>query len=198
MPATITIRDGMRMVDMSGLGLTAGGGPYVTGSDNEPERATFGAGIIGLSLGATPTDIVTIAGAAGKVIRVKSLIFNGNSATLAAYPIALIRRSTANTGGTSSVVVGRAHDTLDGASAATLTTYTANATALGTAVGTLHTGRVIAATASNLDRLILQYSWQNDKSIVLRGASDILAINMQGVTLSAATTMDVDLMWTEE
>lgn len=198
MPATVTVRDGLRVLAVDGLPLSTGIGPYINASDNEPERATFGAGVDTITLAATPTDILTIQGAANKVIRLKSVILNGLSATTGGYPALFIRRSAANTGGTSVVLQGYAHDTNDGSPAAVVRYYTANPSALGTAVGTLHAGRFVASTASNLDRLILQYSWQNDKSIVLRGPNDFLAINLKGSTLAATTTVDIDLLWTEE
>ncbi len=197
MSAITTERDGFRVLDVKGNGFP-NGGPYVQSADNEPERATFGAGVSGFTLGTAPTDILTIQGAVGKVVRIKSIIINGNSGTTAAYPLLLIRRSSANTAGTSTAVTPTAHDTLDGSSAATVRYYTANASSLGTSVGTMHVGRLVAANAANLDRLALQYSWQNDKAIILRGASDYLVLNMNGASLSATTTLDIDLLWTEE
>lgn len=169
-------------------------------AENEPVKPTFGAGIIGLTLAATPTDILTIRGAAGKIIRVKSIIVNGNSGTNGAYPLSFIRRSAPNTGAAGVAVQGYAHDTADGAPAASLLTWnntTGNPT-VGAAVGTLHAGRLVAANASNLDRLSMQYSWLNDKGLVLRGVNDLLALNMGGAALAAATTVDIDLLWTEE
>lgn len=189
------LRDGIRQ-----LFVTAGMGKNysIPAADNEPERCTYGGGVLNFTLAATPTDILTIQGAAGKIIRIKSIIINGNSATLAAYPISLIRRSTAHTGGTSTVIVAGKHDTSDPNSAAVIRYFTANAAPVGTTVATLHVGRVIAASASNLDRLPFQYAWQNDKAILLNGAAEFLAINMGGTALAGATTMDVDVLWTEE
>lgn len=196
MPASVQTRgDGARIVQSD----LAGGGSYnIASADNEPERNTYGAGVLGFTLAATPTDILTIQGSASKIIRIKSIIINGNSATLAAYPVSLIRRSTAHTGGTSTVIVAGKHDTSDPNSAAVIRYFTANAAPVGTTVATLHVGRVIAASASNLDRLPFQYAWQNDKAIVLRGVGEFLAINMGGTALAGATTMDVDILWTEE
>lgn len=188
------LRDGIRQ-----LFVTAGAGKNysIPAADNEPERCTYGGGILGFTLAATPTDILTIQGAANKIVRIKSIIINGNSLSLAAYPISLIRRSTVHTGGTSTVITAGKHDTSDPNSAAVLRYFTANPTP-GTTVATLHIGRVIAASASNLDRLPFQYAWQNDKAILLNGASEFLAINMGATALAGATTMDIDVLWTEE
>ena len=195
MPASVQRRgDGARIVQAD----LAGGGSYnIAAADNEPERNTYGAGVLGFTLAATPTDILTIRGSATKIIRIKSIIINGNSLSLAAYPVSLIRRSTVHTGGTPTVITAGNHDTADPAATAVVTYFTANPT-VGTTVATLHVGRVIAASASNLDRLTFQYSWQNDKAIVLNNANEFLAINMGGTALAGATTMDVDMLWTEE
>lgn len=195
MPASVQRRgDGARIVQAD----LAGGGSYnIAAADNEPERNTYGAGVLGFTLAATPTDILTIRGSASKIIRIKSIIINGNSLSLAAYPVSLIRRSTVHTGGTQTVITAGNHDTADPAATAVVTYFTANPT-VGTLVSTLHVGRVIAASASNLDRLTFQYSWQNDKAIVLNNANEFLAINMGGTALAGATTMDVDMLWTEE
>ena len=195
MPASVQTRgDGARILQSD---ITGGGSYNIAAADNEPERNTYGAGVLGFTLAATPSDILTIQGSATKVIRIKSIIINGNSASLAAYPMSLIRRSTVHTGGTSTVLAAGLHDTTDPAATAVVRYFTANPT-VGTLVSTLHVGRVIAASASNLDRLAFQYSWQNDKAVVLRGASEFLAVNMGGTVLAGSTTMDVDMLWTEE
>lgn len=188
------LRDGMRFLNVLASGLAY----VVPSADNEPERQTYGAAILGLSLASNPTDILTIQGAAGKVVRVKSITLNGLSASLAAYPLQLIRRAAANTAGSFTTLNAFKHDTSDPNAAAVVNAYTANPTGLGAASGGIHAGRVVAATASNLDRVAFQYTWQNDKAIVLNGASEWLAINMAGAALAAATTMDIDLLWTEE
>lgn len=198
MPSAVTQRDGSRVLSLDGFSTRAGIGPYIPSADNEPERDTYGAAVTGISLAANPSDILMIQGSASKIIRVKSLVLNGNSATTGGYPALIVRRSTANTGGTSVVLGGFQHDTIDPAASAVVRYYTANPTALGTVVGNLHGGRFVASQANNLDRLILQYSWQNDKAIVLRGVSDFLCVNLGGAALAAATTVDIDLLWTEE
>lgn len=198
MPAIVSVRDGTRVLAIDGLDPRTGSGPYVPAADNEPERSTFGAGVDSVPLAANPTDILTIQGSASKIIRVKSIIINGISATTGGYPALLIRRNAANTGGTSTALTGYSHDTVDGNPTAVVRYYTANPTSVGNAVGTLHVGRFVAATAANLDRLVWQYSWQNDKSLVLRGATDFLALNLKASALAAATTVDIDLLWTEE
>lgn len=198
---TIMMND-FRVLDVSGTGTPSGVnsiGPFIAAADNEPERATFGCGALGITPAATPTDFITITGAAGKIIRVKSILLSGFAGTTGSLPFNLIRRSAANTGGTSTAVTGYAHDTSDGSPSATIKYYTANPSGLGTTVGTIHAGRLaIASSPASIDRAAYQYSWQNDKAIILRSASDILAISFGGATVPSGGAIDFDLLWTEE
>jgi hypothetical protein len=192
--AQALIRMGQRVLRV----FPTGSNPYdIQAADNEPERCTYGFGINALNLAATPTDIFFIRGGAGKVTRIKSIIINGNSASLAAYPLQLIRRSTANTGA-SNAITALQHDTSDPAPVSTVGTYTTNPSALGTQVGGFHMGRFIAASASNLDRMSADYAWRNDKALILNGANEWIVGNMAGAALAGATTVDIDITLCEE
>ncbi len=196
MPASIFIRDGIRQLNINPNGDSVG--PFLYGSDNEPERATFGATIFNFTPAATPTDVFIIKGSATRVIRVKSLTVSGISTVAGHIPLALIRRSTAPTGGTPVALTPGAHDIIDGAATAIPSYYTANPT-LGTLVAILHNQRLaLAPAASSTDRLAFQFSWINEKAIVLRGVNDYFCLNMAGATLPAGTAIDIDALWTEE
>lgn len=190
-----TIREGLRHLNVFGAGNTS---LLIPAADNEPERQTYGGSVLGMSLAATPQDILTIQGSATKLIRLKSIVVNALSASTGAYPLQIVRRSVANTGGTNTVVTAFQHDIGDPAAQAVVRQWTVNPTGLGAQVGGAHLGRVVGATASNLDRMVFQYSWQNDKAIVINGATDFIALNMNGAALAASTTVDIDLLWTEE
>jgi hypothetical protein len=169
-------------------------------TDSEPQRATYGLFVAGLAPAATPTDVIVLQGSATKVIRLKSIMIAG-TATAAANVIAyLIRRSTANTGGTSTTPAGVLRDTGSDAVTATVRQYSANPSGLGTAVGTIDGGRLNLAPAANgsIDRLLFQYTWQMDQAMVLRGASEFLALNFNGAAWPAGGVLDISLMWTEE
>ena len=192
-----------RAVDISG----AGTGPYIMGADNEPETATFGATTLTFVPGSTPTDVLTIAGTsavnfygAQKIIRLKEIVISGTATAASNIIVNLVRRSSANTGGTFAAITPRGHDINDGASAATVNYYTANATGLGTTVGTVHAGRLNLAPAATgvIDRLIWDWSWKNDKALLLRGPNDILALNLGGAAWPAGGAVEIDLTWTEE
>ena len=186
--------DRTRIVDISGVG----NGPHVHGADNEPERATYGQGEVNVTPPANPTDWLLLRGAAGRLVRLKSLIISGLAAANGSVPLLLIRRTAANTGGVTTTITPTPHDTTDGAATAVLSRYTAVPTVLG-AGAVLHAGRlVVAASATNLDRLAMQFTWQNDKAPVLRSASEWIAVNLTGAALPAGAALDWDVLWTEE
>lgn len=148
-------------------------------------------------LGTSPTDVATITGSASKTIKIRSIWFTAISTTGLNMRIALIRRSAANTGGTSTTpIIGRM-DTTDAAATAVVRLYTANPSALGTAVATIKDIGLPAGTAASLNpSQKFEFGALNSKPIVLRGASDILAINTSGT--GGASTFVLSIEWTEE
>jgi len=172
-------------------------------ADSEPERNTYSIGIVGLAISASPTDVVVIQGSATRLVRVKSMIISSAASSAnSSAPISIIRRSSANTGGTSTTPALNTHDTTDPAPTAVVRLYTAPPSALGTQVGTtpLHFVRIATQiNPNNLDRGAFQFAWQNDKAIVLNGASDFLCINLGGSTLGGnPVSLDFDILLTEE
>src|SRR5258708_526007 len=156
-------------------------------------------GAIGATLAATPTDFITLAGAAGVVVRVKSIKLNGVATANGNMPVQLIRRSAVDTGGTSTTPTLVKMDTNDAAASAVLTLYTANPT-VGTAVGTLASTRInfsTTATGSVVANQGWDFTWRGDKPIVLRGATDLLAINFNGAAVPAGGLLDWEIAWEE-
>ena len=79
--------------------------------------------------------------------------------------------------------------------------YTANASSLGTAVGDIQGARInVQATGALVtpDRVTFDFSNRNDKAIVLRGTSDILAITSNNTAWPTGTTLSVNVEFTEE
>ena len=196
--AVTTKMNTWRVLDVSGRGFPNGDGPFIAAADNEPERATFGAGELGVSVPTNATDWLVFQGALNKIIRMKSLIFSGlTGGSNTSLPCYLYRRTAANTGGVTTPMTEVSHDSADGAPALQITRYTTNPTGLG-AGQVIHAGRlVVANSATNLDRLAFQYSWQNDKALILRDATEFLTVNLGGA-VAAGITVDWDALWTEE
>lgn len=171
-------------------------------ADNDPYRAAYGYSVVGYStIAANPTDVFTINGSASKVIRIRQIQISGYATSASSTQLNIIRRSTANTGGTATNPTPGKRDTNDDTATATLSFYSVNPTGLGTSAGTIDGGRLglVAATgASQIDRMNFQYGWLNEKAPVLRGATDILALNFGGVAMAAGAVLDIAIWWTEE
>lgn len=166
---------------------------------SDGSKATYRYFSAGNTPAATPTDVLTLTGSATKTIRVKKIVLSGLATTAGQFVWLLVRRSTANSGGTSTAPAVQKHDTGDGAATAVLALYTVNATSLGTAVGTVRGGRLFhALTTAQNDRLVFDFSTNQDKALVLRGTTDILAINGNGGTLPTGATLDIEIEFEED
>jgi hypothetical protein len=170
-------------------------------------KPTYSAAKQGLVPVATPTDVWTIIGSASKIVRVLriEIVVTSTAATGAAIDVLLLRRSTADTGGTSSTTAFIPHDSLDPAATAVFTTYTANPT-LGSIIGVaLRATKIMPTLATSTatdfplpDRASWDFGSRPGKGIVLRGAADTLAINLNSVSLAAGASMNIACEITEE
>lgn len=156
--------------------------------------------VLGITPAATPTDVLVIQGAAGIVTRIKSIKLNGVATANGNMPMQLIRRSAANTGGTSTAPVPGKADTNDAAPASVLTQYSANPASLGAAVQTLAGSRLNFATTAT-GSVVANQGWdfavRMEKPITLRGASDFLAINLAGAAVPAGGLLDLEVAFEE-
>lgn len=182
--------------------LGAPGAPGIDAVETETQKATYAYATASLTVAATPTDILTIAGSASVVTRVKRIAVYGISTAPGTLPIALIRRSAANVGGTSTSPTVLKHDINDATASSTVQLYTANATTLGATTGTIHngilvTGSTVGVTTSG-QFLVWDFTTRNDKALVLRGATDVLAINGNGATVPGGGSFTFDIEFTEE
>lgn len=149
--------------------------------------------------GATPQDVFTISGSATKIVRVTRMIISTTQTTAGANRWALVKRSTANSGGTSSAVAAVPTDSLYPAASAVVRAYTANPTA-GTLVGTPWAGRVTSPTAV-LSTASLGPDIQNpmrNAIAVLRGAAESFSWNFGGAVLPAGLLVNATVWWTED
>src|SRR5690242_6665608 len=114
------------------------------------QKATYAAYIQGLAVASSATDVFTITGSASKLTRVSRIRISGIKTTAGAdVDVQAVKRSTANTGGTSTNPVLVPYDSASPAAASTVTAYTANPT-LGITVGVIAVDSVFIplATAS--------------------------------------------------
>lgn len=147
--------------------------------------------------GATPQDVFTITGSATRSVRVLGLSLATVQTTAGVNAWQVLKRSTANTSGTSTTVAAVPNDRAFSAATATVRQYTANPTA-GTLVGASWNGRVVSpAPASAIAASVnvcLDYLRQ---PIVLTGAGDVLAWNFNGVALPTGLSVQAVVSWEE-
>lgn len=142
---------------------------------------------------ANATDIWSIQGITGKTVRILRLILGGTQNTAAvATNISLIKRSAANTAGTRVASTKVPLDSESPASSTTVEHYTANASGLGAAVGTVYNPHVLipaAATITNPPHII-DFDCRNSKwddQVVLHSSSELLVVNLGGGALPSGT-----------
>jgi len=153
---------------------------------------------------ATPTDLCTIFGSGTKTVRVLRAEVWLSQTTAGQNTFYFIKRSTANSGGTSTSPAIVPHDSNFAAATATVVGYSANPTTLGTSVGNVY--RAVFRTPApadispgNTSPLVFDFTNSGqDSGIVLRGVAQGLCLSLAGVALPAGLTVLCKFDWSEE
>jgi hypothetical protein len=163
-------------------------------------QATYSFSIVGLAPASSPTDIFNITGSASKTIKITRLIVSALQTTAGSIDVLVIKRSggtqSAGTSGASSIV---SNDTNNPTASALVQTYTSNPGSVGTSLGNIFAGKVLvtaAATTSSPDKVILDYGNRPAQAQVLRGTTQSISVNLNGVTLTGGS-VDVFCEWSE-
>lgn len=162
-------------------------------------RTTYSASASGFSLAASATDIFTITGSASTVIRITKLGISGSTTSGSGIlaNIQVIKRSTANTGGTSVVLTNVSHDSTSSAATAVVRNYTANPT-LGTAVGTVRARRyAFESSGVPTNEIVYEFGNGPSQAIVLNGTTQQLCVNFSATTITGGIA-SICIEWTEE
>lgn len=166
-----------------------------------PRYPTYGAAVVAATAAATATDIMCVSGSATKTVYVWQMQVTGIATTATTTDLQTVKRSTANSGGTAVAMTAVPLDSADAAATATVYYYTANAAALGTAVGSLHADKYTLTAATGAPaNTILPYNYGtlgDTKPVVLRGTAQSICFNLNGVT-PAGTVFSGDVHWTEQ
>ena len=180
-------------------GVDPRGGQYTTPLDGF--RATYSAtSAIAFASASSATDIFTITGSASKTIRILRIGFSLQVTTAGIINVLLVKRSAANSGGTSAAATAVPHDSNDAGATATVLNYTANPSGLGAAVGTVRGVRIFPITSgSDVYTTWQEFEFGNlpEKAVVLRGTSQVLALNLNAATVTGGTWICF-VEWTEE
>jgi len=153
---------------------------------------------------ASATDVFEIKGSSTKTIKIlRVLVLTSKSPSGANVTLSLVKRSTANTGGTSTAVTVVPCDSNNAAATCSAKYYTANPT-LGTLVGALHYFGLSNDYDASSQGLGSIYGTSGEvlsaekfgQAVTLRGTGESLCINANGV--SQPDKISISAIVTEE
>lgn len=160
-------------------------------------KDTFSACALAFTAANSATDIFTITGSASKTIRVTKIEITASQTTAGSNNVVVLKRSTANSAGTSTTLTNVKHDSNNASATATVRSYTANPTT-GTLVGNIRVDKMQIATALLTSQVITHdFGNRPSQSIVLRGTGEVLAINLNATTITG-NNFNIFIEWTEE
>lgn len=172
------------------------------------KRSTYSSVALALPPAASATDIACIKGAAGKVVSIRRLSISGVAGTLVSAPFTLVRRASADTGGTAATTTANwannvaKNDTQNPTASATLISYSANPTINDTSPTYLRSDYLTLPTTA-AGTVIRPLIWEPDlylgfpQSFVMRTASEQICVNLNGVSVSSGL-LHASITWTEE
>lgn len=165
-----------------------------------PTRAVYSTTIPTLIPAANPTDVLVITGSATKTVRVLSIELYVSQNVAGNNNWLLFRRSTDDSGGTPVSLTPRLHDTTDGAATAAIREYLANPT-VGTSAGIVARAQIVSFDSTTTVQNGFTFDFIKagyDKGIVLRGTSEILALNFNAAALPAGMQITGTILHSEE
>lgn len=145
---------------------------------------------------ASGTTLFSITGNANTKTFVTKLAISGIHATGNVIDVFVRKRSTANSGGTSTAKNAVPHDSGDAAAQATVLAYTANPTP-GTSLGEVRSAKVALppATAPANSPVEFWFGNEGSKPIALNSATEVLEFHLNGATTGG--TFDCYVEWFE-
>lgn len=144
---------------------------------------------------ATPTDILTLKGPINGILRLRRFRLAAMATTAGFMPVTLLKRTAANTGGTSTApaIAERNEGTADPASV--VTRYTANPGALG-AAGDIQFAQRVFFNLIAQPHDVVNLEWDADDGPSLQG-TEWLALNLGGGAVPSGGAVDILLEWEE-
>jgi hypothetical protein len=167
----------------------------VTGSSNV---STYSASAAFSNTTVGSGDLYCIYGSATKTVKVKGARITGvASGASTTASLSLVRRSTADTGGTPTVLTNVSSDSNNPAGTATVTQYGgANLPTAGTTVGNVRSRYISLPlpTVVGVSEGLFQFTPYWDQPQVLRGVNQGLCVNAS----ANSTSWAIDMEWSEE
>lgn len=165
-------------------------------------KATYCASSALFTPATSATDLAIINGSASKTIRVLKVLMlyqSTNSGNNYADSFIAIKRSSANSGGTSTTLTKVPLNSSSAAASAVALNYTANPTP-GSAVGTVSVAGGTSGSTPNPNSCIVLFDADKyGQACVLSGTAEGLAVNHNGTTVAGTSPLvQVTFIWTEE
>lgn len=167
---------------------------YTSPAQVASNRAT----IVGLVPASSATDLFTIQGVAGKAIQIKKIRCSGISTAAATALLQVVKRSTLDTGGTSTTMTNVRLNSNNPAGTALVKAYTANPT-LGTSIGVLDAAYLSTNTlaTSAFDNGGVTFDFSN-QWLWINEATTQVAVNANATSLTAGASLDCTVEWDEQ
>lgn len=170
------------------------------------QRATYVYTAFGITPYATPTDWILLQGSASKTVKVTRVDIRYYATAVAYVEFHLVKRTAANTGGTSTSQAAfvAKYDSADPAQTGVILLYTVVPGALGAGVD-VFTGRLLAQSLTTAagSQQTDPVSYPRDaaalvaKTLTLNGVAEFCAINFNSGAVPAGTKIDVLVEWEE-
>lgn len=159
-------------------------------------RASTAAG--GIASAVTATDIAILPGNATNTVYVTKVIISGVQTSAGEVLVNIIKRSAANTTGTSAAMTSVPLDSTDSAASSLPLSYTANPTPGATVgiVDSVYLSVSPAATGITTSTYVFNFG-ERGKGIKLSGVAQGLAVNLNGVTVTGGNFV-ITYEWREE
>lgn len=173
--------------------------PQNTDATFPAQFRTYAATKIALTPAASATDFFTITGAANKRVRIINIHCDGTSTAAATALIQIVKRSAANTGGTSGAQTAVPFNSgPDVAASASVLAYTVNPASLGTAIGPIAEGELttntVATSAINNTGVTFDFS---NQWVYLNSAAEVIGVNANAASFSSGASLNCSVQWAE-
>lgn len=162
------------------------------------QRLTYRASLKAFTPANSATDFLVIQGSATRPVRVLRIWCNGISTANATYLLQAIKRSAADTGTLTAMTAVPLNSQSGLAATATVGSYAANPSVLGTAVGTVDIQELLTNTAatSSVENNTAMFDFSN-QNLILNGAAETLALNGNGASPTAGFAANCTVEWSE-
>lgn len=161
-------------------------------------KATYSATVVSNAAYATPTDLLVLPGSATKTVRLVRFDISSAATAAGMYTVHLVKRTAANSGGTSAAMTITKFDSNDAAATAAPVTYSVVPTSVG-AGSDIAAIRLFQATLTTQpERLVFLFGNGPMEAVVLRGVAQAFAVNFGAVALPSGSIFDMTIYWTEE